>query len=175
MTPHVLSMKKLNPYEPNAVAADHRTLLERLRETIFAPTPSRVAPEQPMRWVIDAMIAFVLIIAGIAIAEFLRDAFTYLGPLAYPTALLVVWFPTGLWIHYCNVGRDSVHSNATIILVLLAVFAASSGWNGLALLPVSIATLLPILLTEWIAGKIVLASLLGANKHPTETPRTTEP
>ena len=142
---------------------------------IFAPTPSRIAPEQPLRWIVDAMIAFVLIIAGSAVAEFLRVAFAYLGPLAYPTALLVAWFPTGLWIHYCNVGRDSVRSNATLILVLLVVFAASSGWNGLTLLPVSIITLLPILLIEWIAGKILLSALPGAHKHPGVTQRTTEP
>ncbi|WP_145390898.1 hypothetical protein [Stieleria neptunia] len=168
-------MKKLNPYEPTNVATEDRTLLERLRRMVFAPTPSRIAPEQPMRWVVDAVIAFVLIIAGIAFAELLRDAFAYLGPLAYPTALLVSWFPTGLWIHYCNVGRDSIHSNATLILVLLVVFAASTGWAGLMLLPVSILTLLPILLIEWITGKIVLSALPGGHERPGVTRRTTEP
>ncbi|WP_442511707.1 hypothetical protein SH528x_003419 [Novipirellula sp. SH528] len=167
-------MKKLNPYEPTTDATEDRMLIERLREMIFAPTPSRIAPEQPMRWVVDAMIAFVLIIAGIVIAGLLRDAFAYVGPLAYPTALLVAWFPTGLWIHYCNVGRDSVRSNVILILVLLVVFAVSAGWNGLVLLPASIVTLLPILLIEWIAGKIVLAALPGAHERPGMTQRTTE-
>ena len=168
-------MSMLNPYKPPDASTDIRPLYLRIWDVVAGPTPSRVAPEQPMRWLVDAFVAFALVVGGIFLAGYLRVAFDYLGPLAYPTALLTSWFPTGLWIQYCNVGRESVRSNLTLILGLMVVYAASDGLPGLISLPLAIATLVPILLAEWWAGKLLLSTLPGSSGTIDAVPEATEP
>ncbi|MEM8672199.1 MAG: hypothetical protein AAGG48_32085 [Planctomycetota bacterium] len=167
-------MSMHNPYEPPTASRDDRTLYDQMRTVITGPTPSRVTPEQPMRWLVDAFVAFALIVAGILLAGFLREPFEYLGPLAYPTALLTCLFPTGLWIHYCNVGRDSIRSNLLLISGMITLYAVSDGIRGLISLPLAIATLSPILVAEWIAGKLVLSALPGSHRPNDTIPKTTE-
>jgi hypothetical protein len=94
-----------------------------------------------MRWVADAVIAFILGIAGILVAGFIREALQFLGAMAYPTALPIGLFPVGIWMHYCGVGRASTRSNVLLVTGLMVLYAFQNGIVGFGLLPASLAVL----------------------------------
>ena len=152
-----------NPYEPVSLPAHDRSTWSRLYARAMLPTPIRDAEDPPLRWVVDAIFAFVLCISGSLVAGLASETLGFLDSMAYPTALPIGLFPVGVWMHYCGVGRGSVRSNALLVLGLMTFYAIQGGLNSLALLPISIAVLTVVLPAEWIVGKFVLAWLPGSD------------
>jgi len=162
---------KPNSHEPVSLPLYEGSVWARLLERLTSPTPCRVAYEPPLRWIVDATAAFALCIGGILVAGIIGDAIQFLGPMAYPTALLIGLFPVGLWIHYCGVGRGTTSSNVKMVIGLMALYAVQGGLNAIAMLPISLGILTFVLTTEWILGKFVLGWLPGSSVQP----RRTEP
>ena len=91
------------------------------------PNRLRSKMESPFQWFSDAIIAFVLCLFGILLAGAIADVTPFLGESAYPTGLLIAWFPVMLWMHYCRVVQIATDRPilCAILVSVLFFFVAS--------------------------------------------------
>jgi len=123
-----------------------------------------------MRWLVDAMIAFSLLILGCAVAGLLTPHLQFLDPLAYPAALVLAWFPVAMWIGYCHVGPHFGYSSILLLLAAMGLMAAHRGLAGFLMLPFAFMFVLALLPVELLIGKIMLGMLPGSHNQPKAGP-----
>lgn len=159
---------KPNPYEPTARHDDAPAPWRQFIAWLKGPLPMRREPDGAFRWIADALVTFALWFVGNVVGGVFASVATFLEPIAYPTGLVIGYFPIVLWAHYCRVGRTSASGAAALIVGLLVWFAFREGRNGLTELPAALLIIAVVLPIETVLGKAVLGWLPGSKPRRDE-------
>lgn len=123
--------------------------------------PVRTKRELPFLWVVDAFVAFFLWLLGVAIAGVVKEAMPFLGPIGYPTGVVIGLFPVGIWASYCGVAHPTPLKVLLILVGLMGAFAIA--WSGFARLPYVFGVFAIVLPLEIMLGKLFLSCLAGSS------------
>jgi len=126
------------------------------------PMPVRHAASTQPRWLQAIFHACAIVFAALAVAPLLTLVLDFLGPVAFPTSVIICCFPIYIWMFYCRISgvtRDSVPVPVGLALSLILSFAAIEGFAALPKVLLSLAIMIPVLATQWLIGKVLLAAL----------------
>lgn len=161
-----------NPYEPPPATIDDRSVLARFRDWYRLPFPVRVGEENPFQWIADTMVALILLIPGLSVADLFHQSSSFLEPIAYSVGLMIGCFPVGMWMHYCRVSQFTPLSVILLVSLVLALRAGAAGLHALHSLPVAFAVLVIALPCQHLMGKLILGWLPASS---TRIQRETKP
>jgi len=130
------------------------------------PVPIRVTTESTFRWIIiDVLVTVVLWILGTGVAGLFLPALSFLDSIAYTTALIIAYFPIGLWMHYCRVSTFTLRHSAILIVGPLTLASIGDGIKGALLVPIALLVVFPMLIAELTIGKRLLTLLPASSSR----------
>ncbi|MEM6366253.1 MAG: hypothetical protein AAF745_17630 [Planctomycetota bacterium] len=160
---HVVSAVMINPYEPSHTEPEPASAWMRLAHWIFEAPPVRSTPERTSQWLLDSLVALIVIFAGFAAAGLIAEHLLFLRSMAYPTGLAIGCLPFVLWLNYCQSKHFMLRGYFGMVCVAFVISTLQSGLIDVLLLPLAIAITLTVLPIEIAIGKIVLAMLPGSS------------
>lgn len=157
-----------NPYKPPTLNIDGRSTWSRLLDAEFYAIPVRVGPVSPIRWVGDALVAFLLWSVGTLAASAMQSA-PLMASVDYTVCLTLGWFPIALWMHYCGVVRMIGCAAATLAALALAFASSPVSEDSTTTALLSFAALTLLLPLEFTIGRFVLGALPSSSARYRET------
>jgi len=146
----------VNPHQPSAFKPERSSAWMQFVRWFFEPPPVRRLPGR------DAFVAFVVILAGFAIAGLIAELMPFLRSMAYPTGLAIGCFPFALWLNYCQSRDFTIRDYLGVLLSVFAMLVLQNGFKDLLLVPAAIAIIIVTLPLEIAVGKLILSSLPGS-------------
>ncbi|NND99055.1 MAG: hypothetical protein HKN47_17195 [Pirellulaceae bacterium] len=126
------------------------------------PLPTRPVTQDRYDWIADVVVGAALVFIGYLFAVNFAHWAYFLDPMALGAGLLIGWYPTGLWMHYCGWDRRSFGSVALLLSALLVLVAMDAGDGAFTMLPLAGAVAGIGMLVEHVCAKHALEWLYHA-------------